>query len=184
MKAILDYIINEKTVMFGGVYSEYGELFTRVIEEDEIILVAMSPLKLIDKSLLQFGSSFIGAKQSSKELLGPMYIFPIKICDQLDIWIFPTKSPKKHNCVWFALNHVHRTKSLGNGKTEVTLSYGHTILINMKESAFIKKRRMTEELKENITKNTSSASNYLLEPKKGLYIIEESDINKYTIIKK
>src|SRR4051794_30948006 len=101
-----NYLINEKTGLLIGDYYTNGALYTKVIEGMEIFLVAMSPVQLIDKSLLQYGSSFIGALSSSKEVLGEMYMYPIKISSSLDIWLFPSKSYKKSNCIWFVLNHI------------------------------------------------------------------------------
>ncbi|MBT2734597.1 competence protein ComK [Bacillus sp. ISL-7] len=107
----------------------------------------MTPVQLIDKCLLQYGSSLNGAIKSSKEVLGVMYMYPIKISSALDIWLFPSKSYKKSNCVCFVLNHIEDTLPQSVQQTEVFLRYGHKITIKMKESTFQTKRRNAEKLR-------------------------------------
>ncbi|MFJ5717523.1 competence protein ComK [Neobacillus sp. NPDC093127] len=169
-----DYLINEKTVLFYGVRNENGELLTHVIDKDDEFLVPMSPVQLIDKSLISYGSSFKGALYSSTQLLGEnRRMYPIKIDASLDIWLFPTKSYKKETCIWFSLNHVKGSQQLGLRFTKVFLSYGHTTEIAMKESAFREKRLNAEVLKEKITTNTKNSMSFMVEPKYGFIIVEE-----------
>ncbi|WP_223593614.1 competence protein ComK [Neobacillus bataviensis] len=179
MELKYNYLINEKTVLFYGVIHKNGELFTFVIDGDDMFLVAMPPVKLIDKSLMSYGSNLKGALKSSQLLLGKKRkMYPIKIDASLNIWLFPTKSYKKENCVWFALNHVRNTQPRGVKLTKVFLSNRHTIEIVMKESAFRNKCRQTEELKGMITHNTKNSVNILTEPKKGFMIVEKKGTYK------
>lgn len=179
------YLINEKTILFYGVYYENGELYTFVVHDEEVFLVAMPPMKLIDKTLMSYGSSFKGAIKSSQLLLGEnRKMYPIKIDSSLDIWIFPTKSYKKENCVWFALNHVLDTKPRGVQLTKVFLTNGHTIELAMKESAFREKRRNTDELKDKIAYNTKYSfmvglpkEGYIIVERKGKYLCKNYDKN-------
>ncbi|MED4206830.1 competence protein ComK [Neobacillus mesonae] len=98
-----NHIINEKTILFYGVLYKNGELFTKVIEGDDMFLVAMTPLQFINQSLIKYGSDLKGALNSSKKLLGEKQKkYPIKISLSLDIYLFPTKSIKREDCVWFA----------------------------------------------------------------------------------
>jgi len=169
-----NYLINGKTVLLYGVFHENGELFTFVIEGADCFLVAMSPVNLIDKSLISYGSDFKGALSSSRKLLGEnKKMYPIKIDGSLDIWLFPTRSYKKHNCVWFALNHVKNTKSLGIKDTKVFLSYGHEINIKMRESSFRNKRNLTSDLRGMIDHNRQQSLGFITEPERGFRIVEE-----------
>ncbi|MDN3015794.1 competence protein ComK [Paenibacillus sp. BSR1-1] len=174
MEIKYNYLINKKTILLYGEIHKNGELYTFVIDGEDMFLVAMPPVKLIDRSLMSYGSNFKGALKSSQLLLGKKRkMYPIKIDGSLDIWVFPTKSYKNENCVWFALNHVKNTQPRGVKFTKICLSNGHTIEIVMKESAFRNKCRQTEELKEIIINNTKISENFLTEPKKGLMIVEK-----------
>jgi competence protein ComK len=176
-----DYLINQKTITFQGVYSQHADLFTKVIEGNNQFVVTMSPLELINKSLLRYGSSFEGAISSSKDQLDNMYHYPIKISQSLDIWIFPTKSYKNHQTIYFVLNHIQGTKAKGVKQSEVSLSYGHIILINMKQSAFNNKRSRAEDLRESVRNNINLSMGIVLEPNKGFYLKEDADENRYTV---
>lgn len=166
------YLINEKTILFYGKFYENGELFTFVIDGDDCFLVAMSPVKLINKSLISYGGNFEGALESSRALLGEnRKMYPIKITASMDIWIFPTKSYKNVHCVCFVLNHVKNTKSLGTKQTKVFLSNGHEINIKMRESSFRNKRSVTSDLRDIITSQKSV--NYVAIPQERFIIIEE-----------
>lgn len=175
MEIKFNYLINGKTVLFYGVLYENGEQFTHVVDGDEKFLVPMSPIKLINKSLLSYGSSFKGALESSKDQLGESKkMYPIKIDGSLDIWLFPTKSYKKDNCVWFALNHVRNSEPKGVKFTRVLLNYGHSIDMVMKVSAFREKRNTAKDLKDRITNNKNTSLTFFEEPKKGFMMVEKN----------
>jgi competence protein ComK len=179
-----DYIINELTVFFTGEYGERGELFTRVIEGKDTFLVRKSPAKLIEAALLRVGSNLQGALHSSKNLLGTMRMYPVSVNPHLGILLVPSKSMKKHNCVWFSLIHVKNTHALGVRKTEIFTSFGHTILVEMKESAFHTKLQKAIQLREMITKNTKCPLNFYLEKRNGFYISKDPGDNNYRFEKR
>ncbi|PLR95896.1 competence protein ComK [Bacillus sp. T33-2] len=181
MNMLADYMINKETVLLTGEYDEFGSLCTRVIEGEKTFLVQRTPVQVINKTLLRLGSSFRGARDSSKEVLGVMKMYPLKINQYLGIWLFPTKACSKQNCVWFSLMHIKKTKAIGVRKTEVLLSYNHTFEIEMKETSFNNKRQKAEELREIITKNTKSPLTFYIEPKPGFRISEDAGTNRYRI---
>jgi competence protein ComK len=180
-----EYLINNRTILLYGVLHENGHLYTFVLEEEEAFLVAMAPIKLIDKSLICYGSNFVGALKSSSVLLGKeRKKYPIKIDASLDIWLFPTKSYRQNNCVWFALNHVRDTMPIGQKFTKVYLSNGHMFELVLNESALRAKLRSAESLRDMITFNTKNSISYLVEPKKGFMIVEKKGKFKCDMVRK
>lgn len=180
MEIKLNHMINEKTVLFHGVTHKNGEYFTKVIEGEDMFLVAMTPKLFIDRSLIKYGSDYKGALNSSKKLLGKNHKkYPIKINASLDIFLFPTASITREDCVWFALNHVIGTKAKGRKYTIVYLSYGHSITIEMKESSFRNKIKDTQDLRDIILYNTQNAVNIMAIPKKGFHIMEVKGKYRY-----
>lgn len=182
-----NYLINAKTVLFYGIYYENGALYTLVIEGNDKFLVAMAPLKLINKTLISYGSDFKGALKSSKELLGGnRKMYPIKIDASLDIWLFPSKSYKKHNCVWFVLNQIENTKPLSIKETKVFLNYGHEFDIKMRESSFRNKRGSAADLRDMILRNTKGElksaevpeERWIIKEEKGEYECKDNDEEK------
>lgn len=183
MDILSDYIISRNTVLLTGEYDQYGFLCTRVIDGEETFLVHLSPVDLIDRNLLRVGSNFHGAMRSSKFNLGSKNLCPLKINEGLDIWVFPTKSYKKPNCVWFFLHHITSTKALGVRKTEVSLSFFHTFTIDMKQSSFNHKRQKAADLRDMVLKNGNVTSRQTAKPKVGFQISEDAGKNRYRIQK-
>ncbi|MED3552742.1 competence protein ComK [Cytobacillus praedii] len=180
-----NYLINEMTVLLYGVWNEYGELFTFIIDGTDSFFVTMQPIKLIDKSIICYGSSLKGALESAKKLLGEnRHMYPIKVDALLDIWLFPTKSYKKDNCIWFALNHVKNTKAVDINRTKVFLNYGHEIEIIMRESSFRNKRGSASDLRDMIFSNTKKSQDCIASLQEGLIIIEEKGQYKWRVSKK
>lgn len=181
MLILNEYIINERTVCFTGEYDEFGQLCTMVIEGENKFLVKLSPIEVMNQTLLQLGSDFRGARESSKEVLGKMKMYPIKINAELGIWLFPSKSFKDPSCVWFSLMHVERTKAIGVRKTVIQLSYHHTFEINMRKWSFDNKLQNARELRETMLRNTKTPLVFYLEPKEGFRIREDQGVNRYRI---
>src|SRR5207253_2907209 len=99
-------------------------------------------------------------------------LHPIMVSGTLDLWIFPTKSYKEQNCIWFVLNHIQGTERLGVKQTKVSLSYGHTIELQMREISFKNKRDNAKDLRDKIDNNTKNPLSFLIEPRKGFCLVE------------
>jgi competence protein ComK len=182
MNLLNDYTINQETVLLTGEYNEYGKLCSRAIEGEVPYLIDKKPLEVINKTMLGLGSDFNAGRKSSREILGDIYMCPIKINCNLGIWLFPTKSYNDDFCVWFSLAHVKGTKAIGIRKTEVYLSYNHTFVINMKESHFNQRKQKAIELRDEMMKNSQGMLTFYIEkPKKGLTIREGEGRNRYRI---
>jgi competence protein ComK len=170
MRIVHEYLINENTVLVEGIYDEFANLWSKVLDKEELLLVMLSPEKLINHTLLKHGSDFQGAVNSSRHILGEVKTPPIPINAKLDIWLIPTKDSKLQSCVWFSHSHIQKTKAVGRKKTEVDLSFGHTYELLMKETSFNHKWQRAAQLKERITKNSLGTQSFIAEPKLGLYI--------------
>jgi len=183
MKIREDYLINEKTVLLTGEYDCNGKLITRVIDGEETFLVDLTPSQVIDANLLLVGSNLRGSLNSSKNLLGNLYMYPLTINSRLGIYLLPTKSLKKRDCIWFSLIHIKNMQCLGIKKTRVQTTYGHIVEIDMRKSAFINRIQIAKELREMIIKNSGSSLMNYFESQKGFYISADSNRNKYTFVK-
>lgn len=182
MSLLNDYRINQETVLLTGEYDENGKLCTRVIEGENTFLVNMKPLEVINKTMLDLGSDFHAGRKSAREILGDIYMCPIKINCNLGIWLFPTKSYNNNFCGWFSLAHVKKTKAIGR-KTEVYLSHNHTFIINMRESHFNQRKQKAKDLRDEMMKNSQGVFTFYVEPRRGLTIREGEGKNRYRIRK-
>ncbi|MEH7108856.1 competence protein ComK [Bacillus sp. JJ1764] len=176
------YFFNEKTILITGEYDKTGKLVTRIIEGEDTFLVDQPPLKIIEKNLLLVGSNLKGARKSSMEILGPhLRFYPLAINSHLDIFLLPTRSGRKSNCVWFSLAHIKKQTPIGTKKTEVVTSYGHVVEIELRTMSFNNRIKNAKYLRDSIISNTLNPLNLYLEPKMGFFVCEDAGENKYTI---
>lgn len=181
MEMLTDYIINEETVLLTGEYNENGKLCARVIHGEDTFLIDMKPIEIINETMIGLGSDFKTGRKSARRLLGNVSMCPIKVNCNLGIWLFPTKSYNDDFCIWFSLMHVKNTKALGIRRTEVGLSYGHHVVIQMKESSFNQKRKKAEDLRERMIKNSKGHLTFFVESKTGIEMIEGEGVKRYTL---
>lgn len=172
-----NYQINEQTVLLTGIYGRYNHLQTMIIAGNKTYRVNGSTEQIIEKALKKEDSSFRRALANARAYLGNLKMYPIKINSQQGLYFFPSKSPKKPDCVWFSLVHVKGAKLFGKNKTKVYLSYGHSIIIDCKLSTFQNKLRRTQELRRKVVENEHCPFTFFLEPKKSLQKQKETKID-------
>lgn len=105
-----DYEINRKTLAIIPIDKEKS----RIIEEDEDLIVNKKAIKIIDNACKFFGSSYEGRFKGTKNLTGITHKSPIIIEESRKIIFFPTNSPRLDKCIWLSFNNIINYKS--NGK--------------------------------------------------------------------
>ncbi|MCM3616952.1 competence protein ComK [Sutcliffiella horikoshii] len=115
----LDYEINGFTMAIIPVKME-GNLYSKVLEEDREVYVALSPIKIMEDSCNFYGSSFEGRKQGTKGISGYTHKPPIVVDPMNDIFFFPTASPTNENCIWISLHYAYEYKKTPSANTKVT----------------------------------------------------------------
>ncbi|WP_438316182.1 competence protein ComK [Sporosarcina sp. FA9] len=148
------YIMKRETMLFKPVRNERENLDTLAMESRGTVKVSMSPTDLIDQNLRYFGSSFNGASQGSRAILGNITMCPIVVNQMLDFYWFPTKSPTNPDCIWFALHHIERHESICKKTTRVFLSNGTNIDIKLSSYTFEKKIQRAYKLKYKVEERT------------------------------
>ncbi|MGJ7922095.1 competence protein ComK [Neobacillus sp. LXY-4] len=182
MEILTNYVINTKTSVIIPMYEKNGYLYSCVIEGKLIFLVAMSPRKLINQSLLYFAKDLKGASSGAKSILGNISMLPISICSQLGIFWFPSNSPSNEDCIWIAQAHVVDYKQTDKHKTDVYLSSGHIVTINMNKKRFEKKFDRATKLRHVLTERIKSPEKMNTElGQSGFQIRKEPGKNNYEI---
>jgi competence protein ComK len=105
----MEYEIHGLTMAIIPIEIE-GNLYSKVLEEDNEIFVSLSPLKIIEHSCIFYGSDFEGRKKGTKGISGYTHKPPIVINSTNDIFFFPTASPTNKNCHWIALHYAYEYK--------------------------------------------------------------------------
>lgn len=137
---ILDhYIFNIDTAMLQQRTNENGEYYTIVVEKNYVFHVNMPMQKLLDINLRYYGSSYRGARDGSRAILGNIQIYPIAISMLEKVIWLPSESIKSPNRVWFALHCIHypELKPCGD-QTSITLTSGLQFTIPVQHKNFIK----------------------------------------------
>lgn len=148
------YVIKRETMYFIPKLDKGGYLCTHIVKTDRVFKIALSPTELIDQNLRYFGSSFKGASQGSRAILGNVTMCPIVANEKLDFYWFPTKSPTSPDCIWFALHHIDRHEAIGKRKTRVFLSNGSFLDIELSAYSFERKLQRAYKLKYKIEERT------------------------------
>ncbi|MFK4998641.1 competence protein ComK [Bacillus sp. N9] len=146
MKMYEDYIIKPRTAALIPKFDTLGNPLTQVIEETNSFLVKSSPLEVIERSINYYGNDYDGARKASKLILGGVDMAPVQICGDLDMYWFPSHSPSKEHCIWFALAQIRDIMFQSKSETKVLLTYGHTITVVMGTKRFRKKIHLAREL--------------------------------------
>lgn len=140
-----NYFVEKKTIFMMGEYNRLGKLCTRVMAGPSAFLVDRSPLQVLNDTLTYLGFDLRGAVIGAKAVLEKKAKCPIIVNPYLGICLFPTKSPRKEDCIWFNPKHIVRTGALGS-KTKVELSNGYCILVDSKLSTFNDKIQKAQQL--------------------------------------
>lgn len=85
-----------------------------VYEFENKYIVNMSVIKIIERSCLFFGSTFLGRKEGSCSLLNSQHKVPIVIEESSEIIFFPTNSPNNTNCIWISYNNFEGVDRIDN----------------------------------------------------------------------
>ncbi|MEH7544853.1 competence protein ComK [Neobacillus vireti] len=132
------YLLDEDIILMTGEYNNEGKFCARIMVGGQTLLVNRTPIQVMDDTLKYIGFDLKGAIKGTKNILGNINMCPILVNPYKGICLFPYKSPKKEDCVWFNPDHIVKTKTRGC-KTEVELSNGVSIIIDLKKYYFINK---------------------------------------------
>jgi competence protein ComK len=174
-----NYIINEETIMLTGVYSHHGALQTMVVETGKTFRVNGTAERILSNSLKKMGTTLRGELDITREKLGNLKMCPIKLNSQSGLYFFPSKSPKRPDCVWFSLFHVKGAVAFGKNKTKVYMSHNHSFIVDCTLSSFNNKLRRSQELRRKIAEQEMCPITFYLEPAKSSLLskADEKDRN-------
>jgi len=182
MNLFSNFVMKRETMVFIPKYDAQGNLCTDVLGTAETVKVTMNPTKLIDENLRYFGSSFQGACQGARAILGNITMYPIVVNEKLDLYWFPSRSPAHPNCVWFALHHVDKYEAFGKNRTKVTLSNGSNFFLDVGLSSFERKIQRAYTLKYKVEERTKLNSIFVNESIVQYNITKKGNDRNYIFI--
>ncbi|WP_438315453.1 competence protein ComK [Sporosarcina sp. FA9] len=160
------------------VHDETGTLFTTIRTGNREVRVKLGPTKLIDFNLGYFGSSLRGASDGARMILGKSNMNPVIFNERLAHCWFPSKSPYKEDCIWFALHQIKDYVEKCKHMTQVIFHDGSTFVVGVSRASFDAKVSKAYKLmgKREIRKNVSHHQQQVAETKE-LYRIRKHGEN-------
>ena len=126
-----EYEITEETCALIAI----NNLCTRVVELEGELIINSSTIKILDYSCKYYGSSYLGRKDGSINILKNIYKIPIIVEESRKIIFFPISSPKYNNTTWISLKNIKSYKKIEKN-TEITFKNNKKMIINMSYSSF------------------------------------------------
>jgi competence protein ComK len=134
-RMIEEYEVNPHTMLLFPI--KYGsKIYTEVFELSDQFLSPFKPLDIVKKSCEFFGSSYEGRRQGAKQLIGSGHKPPIIVDPHTSIFLFPTMSPSKQECIWISHEHVISHERLDTNTTSVTFRNKQTFRLPVSYSVF------------------------------------------------
>lgn len=98
----MEYKINPRTLAIIPINRRRSKIY----ENDNVFIIQQNSQKIIAENCEYFGSSYLGRKKGTTELIGVTHKAPILIEDTNNIIFFPTCSPRHNDCMWLSLNNI------------------------------------------------------------------------------
>ena len=103
---------------------------TKVIEEEREFFIDKTPSNILEESCEYFGSSYLGRKIGTKNLIGITHKSPIIIEESREIIFFRTASPRLNKCSWISLNNI-KNFIKNNEKTKIIFDNQKEIIVDV-----------------------------------------------------
>jgi competence protein ComK len=160
------YKINPDFMYMYGLYDRNAKLCTLVRELNRTFVVDKAPLEILSDSIRCIGFDLRGAMKTARWLLGNKHMCPIMVNPIHKICVFPDKSAKHADTIWFNPYHIARTNT-ENRKTKVGFTNGLTITVPSKLYSFNHKLQTAEQFIKMTVENGSNPDSTKQGPKKG-----------------
>lgn len=128
---------------------QYGSrLYTKLKEIDGDFTVPLKPFTVVKYSCRYYASSYAGRKEGTKALIGVTHKAPIVLDPYQGIYLFPTASPVREDCVWVSLGMVDDYQEAEYGKTEVLFINGEALVLPVSLHTFRQQMYRTLKLRD------------------------------------
>lgn len=145
------FIISQQTKAIMAEDSGYYR--AKILEGETEKLSIHKPFQIIDNSCLVYGASLEGRKTPVKRILNSASKLPIPINVDKGIYMLPTASMKKRDCIWVSYQHID-TFEQRDDMTYIAFRDGTGIYAHTSVSAFDLQYKRTSQVIVHMNKNT------------------------------
>lgn len=139
------YTINQHMLYMFGFHDRNAKVCTLVREFHRDFIVDRSPLEILDDSLRCIGFNLKGAMDTSRIIMENTMMCPVMINHFHNICIFPDKSHKHEDTIWFNPCQILRTHSF---KRKTLIEFRNRLILtnDSKLFSFNNKWKAAEQL--------------------------------------
>jgi competence protein ComK len=159
------YIINKNMLYMFGLNDRNAKVCTLVRELHRVFIVDRSPLEILDDSLRSIGFNLKGAMDSAKIIIANKMMCPVMLNHIHNICVFPDKSHKHEDTIWFNPCQILRTHSIKR-KTQIEFRNRLSLQIDSSLFSFNHKLKSAEQLSRITIENANNPQSYIIEPPK------------------
>lgn len=161
--------------------SEYGEIHSIVINNNQKVEVPLSPKEIIDLNLRRIGTSLRGARDGAKEVLGSASMHPVVLSIEKGMYWFPSESYNNDSCAWFALHCIHDHEAKDENETTVMLTNGLNVNIKVPCNSFDKRLQNVRSFKCIIEERSNQILSDYIDKQTNISIIKDGHRVEYKI---
>jgi competence protein ComK len=175
LKILANYLIDPNSAAIIPMLEKEDGL-TCVIEKEQLILVNLSPVEIVKESL-----NYYSFNSKRVNWSGKLNMRPIAINSQLNLFWFPCISPSNRDNIWFSVTHIIDTKPKGENLTDVYLSYGHIVTVNMNIERFDRKYERALRKRNTLNERIHSPERFCINQPSGFQICRNPGKDYYVI---
>lgn len=168
-----NYSITQNMMYMEGFYDRSASACTLVKETERMFVVEKSPTELLEFSIKGVGFNLKGALETSKEAHGDKHFRPLVVNPLINLVVFPTKSVKKVETMWFnpeQIRHTSRTKYL-HKKTAIIFKNGEIINIDSKLSSYNDKLVTADQYRKMKIEEAKKTFYFTVDPKNKPFLL-------------
>lgn len=137
------YWINKNTKAIK--VNKTGYFNTEIVENSREKFSIHDPITILDSNCIEYGSSLDGRYEYARKVLQSNSKLPVCIMPGQGIFMFPTKSTKKKDCVWIAYYHVERFEQR-NSMTYIYFKDNTGMYVNISSNQFDLQMKRTSQV--------------------------------------
>lgn len=142
-----DYELSTLTMLVTPQFDEFGNIYSKVIEEERDLLVRKSPLQIIKDACDYFGSNLRGRQKATESIAEYTYKLPVAIEPHNQIYFFPTASPTSDDCSWLSHTHILRIYPMVDNDSQIVFTNGQRYHMDVSEHTLTNQLYRTAQLR-------------------------------------
>jgi len=177
IQLVEEYIINPNTMAVLPI--QYGnKLYSQIVELEDKFVSPFKPLYIVRKSCRFFGVNFEARKDGTRQLTGVNRKAPITIDPSNLIYLFPTTSPHRPECIWISEEHIIDSYAGDAGDTIVVFANKQSLRVPISYHSFNNQMLKTALLKSKLSsriKESGRKAIYYIDGRKFMKASERTD---------